>query len=1158
MSRISIIQELLHLSFKFNIYTIILLVVYFGTIATGYNLMAKQVKLVKKEIWDNADRFKSFVWGFFFGNSVTIIATIMMTFTILEIEKKNPPPLEIGTAVGTIAPFIIFPLMFCLVFISLYPLADLLYMASGESAMTPIQKPYKKIIDLFPKPFTYLIAILIYFIAILLPPLLFINILQIEIMISWISWALIYPLVILTYYGVLGFMIVLGMTISKIPSMERSTFLAFDSSKRANNEFLRDPLNRILYGLLIFVYLFQFYAFIRNIVRLDPNFWTAPTPHWYDVFNWMIYVSLGISITVYFSRFWGRKIKFKTMDILFASFLIAAVGINVLITYTVSFYYRFESIYTQFSLTKVYYEIYATNSISFEVGKYCQFTLASNIEETVLIIGITYFLFFEKNRKYWKEILYGQITQSLEVFNPVPSFNMLSKDDINLREHSKDVLKEMYDRLPIRKGYDLNDPVFRDSLFDAICDPSNKIAQEVGKYILGNLMENYPKKTFFMLKDVLNSNNFDKVNSVLSVLLKHGDKLLALMDTNTFFNLLNHPDYRIRNASIKILNKQFNENISDSFSISPTEKQISLLIEHLENPDYNFQSNILHFLSVHPDIVPQVVFSDRLDHPIAKIRSIAAKASSTIKLGDINNATIPKLIEMMSSASPEVKIAVFSALTKIGHFNENKIPIDPFISGLLDQNSAIRNVAVEGVLAILKEKPYSIKSNYILSIIDSQDVEIQQSLLKVLGALWKQSFITIFPKMIEFVHSENADLQKLSQKILVNMGLQDPKLIVSKLVIEPDTESFIKRGKISDTIIKIAKSNPKRVIPIMIENISSDKEFIRLNVATVLSELSSIYPEEIPLEVIVNQWSKEEKIKVSKELTNCISNISNNDPIKFNHHLNQILDTFSKSNSTLRLIIAKVFIDIAEKNHELIPFDVIQKLTIDEDSYIREIGIKIIGSVGKFYPKKSISIIQNGLKDPEWNVKNAATDAFNQIGKEIESDDLIYEIKSLLKDENKWTRLAALEMIINYTERNKSIISLDEALNLINQTGNEEIYIYNLGKLLGIVGPQDFKKSFPEMINLMKNPSKKIRDGMISGMVKLSNVIDNNILIPKLLFYLSDETEMILQQSVSLVFKRIMKYETGEIKQRVISVLSIRAGVSQDPILLSVLSELQD
>ena len=1141
-----IISELFNLSFKFNIYTIFLMIVYFGTIAAGYYLMAKQVKLVKKEIWDNADRFKSFIWGFFFGNSVTIIVTIMMTFLINEVEENR----EQGTA-----PFIIFPLIFSLLFISIYPLADLLYMASGEKSMTPIQKPFKKIIDLVPKPYSYIIAVLMYFFAILLPPLLLINLLQIEVMIAWISWALLYPIVILTYYGVLGFIIAFGMSLSKIPSMERSTFLAFDSSKRANKEFLRDPLNRILYGILIFVYVFQFYAFIRNIVRLDPNFWTAPSSHWYDVFNWMVYVSLGISITVYFSRFWGRKIKFKTMDIFFASFLIAAVGINVLTTYTVSFYFQFESIYTQFSLTAVYYEQYATG---FPVGKYNQFTLAANIEETVLMIGITYFLFFEKNRKYWKEILYGQITQSLEVFNPVPSFNMLSKDDINLREHSKDVLKEMYDRLPIRKGYDLNDPIFRDSLFDAICDPSNLIAQNVGKEILGNLMENYPKKTFSMLKDVLDSNNFDKVISVLSVLLKHGDELLTLMDSNTFFNLLNHPDYRIRNVSIEILNKQFNENISDSFKISPTEKQISLIIEHLENPDYNFQFNILHFLSMYPDMVPQEVFSDRLDHPITKIRSIAAKASSTIKLDDIDHATIPKLIEMMDSANPEIKISVFSALTKIGHFNENKIPIDPFISGLLDQNNSIRNVAVEGVLAILKEKPYSIKANYILSIIDSQDVEIQQTLLRVLEALWKQSFITIFPKMIEFVHSESSDLQRLAQKILVNMGLQDPKLLVSKLVLEPDTESFIKRGKISETIIKIAKENSKRVIPIMIENISNEKEFIRLNVATVLSELSSIYPEEIPLDIIVNQWSKEEKIKVSKELTNCISNISNKEPMKFKLYMNQILDTFSKSNSTLRLIIAKVFINIAEKNHELIPFDVIQKLTIDEDSYIREIGIKIIGSVGKFYPKKSISIIQNGLKDPEWNVKNAATDAFNKIGKEIESDDLIYEIKNLLKDENKWTRLAALEMIINYAEKNQSIISLDETLNLINQTGNEEIYIYNLAKLLGIVGTQDFKKSFPEMINLMKNPSKKIRDGMISGMVKLSNVIDNNILIPKLLFYLSDETEIILQQSVSLVFKRIMKYETGEIKQRVISVLTIRAGVSQDPILLSVLSELQD
>ena len=700
-----IISELFNLSFKFNIYTIILLVVYCGTIAAGYYLMAKQVKLVKKEIWDNADRFKSFIWGFFFGNSVTVIITIMMAFTISKIEKNYPP--EQVSAVGTVAPFIIFPLIFCLLFISLYPLADLIYMASGENAMTPIQKPFKKIIDFVPKPYTYIIAVLLYFFVILLPPLVLIYVLHIELMISWISWALIYPMVLLTYYGVLGFMIILGMTLSRIPSMERSTFLFFDSSKRANKEFLRDPLNRILYGLLIFVYIFQFYAFIRNIVRLDPNFWTAPSSHWYDIFNWMIYVSLGISITVYFSRFWGRKIKFKTMDILFASFLIAAVGINVLTTYSVSFYYQFESIYSQFSLTAVYYDLYAVNSIGFSVGKYCQFTLASNIEETILIIGITYFLFFEKNRKYWNEILYGQITQSLEVFNPIPPFNLLSKEDPKLKEHAKKVLIEIYDRIPIKKGYDLNDPIFRDPLFDVICDPSKIEAQNVGKEILGNLMENYPNKTYYMLKDVLNSNNFDKTYSILDVLLNHGQKIFALMDPDIFFNFLDHPDYRIRNLAIDILNVQFHGKNLESSNRIPSKEQITLLIEHLDNPDYNFQASILQFLTKYPSLVSEEVFSKRLDHPNIKIRSIAAKASSASYTEDISNATLPKLIEMMNSANPEIKIAVFSSLTKIGNFNENKIPIDPFISALLDQNEKIRNVAVEGVLAIIKEKPYN-------------------------------------------------------------------------------------------------------------------------------------------------------------------------------------------------------------------------------------------------------------------------------------------------------------------------------------------------------------------------------------------------------------------------------------------------------------------
>ncbi len=50
---------------------------------------------------------------------------------------------------------------------------------------------------------------------------------------------------------------------------------------------------------------------------------------------------------------------------------------------------------------------------------------------------------------------------------------------------------------------------------------------------------------------------------------------------------------------------------------------------------------------------------------------------------------------------------------------------------------------------------------------------------------------------------------------------------------------------------------------------------------------------------------------------------------------------------------------------------------------------------------------------------------------------------------------------------------------------------------------------------------------------------------------------MVLQQSIALALKRIVKYEKKELKDRVIALLTKRALVSQDEIISSVLSELK-
>ena len=77
-------------------------------------------------------------------------------------------------------------------------------------------------------------------------------------------------------------------------------------------------------------------------------------------------------------------------------------------------------------------------------------------------------------------------------------------------------------------------------------------------------------------------------------------------------------------------------------------------------------------------------------------------------------------------------------------------------------------------------------------------------------------------------------------------------------------------------------------------------------------------------------------------------------------------------------------------------------------------------------------------------------------------------------------------------------------------------------------------------------------------MIRLSRALPAKDLVPKLLHYLSDETDIHLQESVALVLKRVVKYESKSLRERVVSLLTIRVGISQNEILSSVLNDIQD
>lgn len=141
-------------------------------------------------------------------------------------------------------------------------------------------------------------------------------------------------------------------------------------------------------------------------------------------------------------------------------------------------------------------------------------------------------------------------------------------------------------------------------------------------------------------------------------------------------------------------------------------------------------------------------------------------------------------------------------------------------------------------------------------------------------------------------------------------------------------------------------------------------------------------------------------------------------------------------------------------------------------------------------------------------------------------------------------------------EKHPNVFTLHEVTLLINQETDTDV-LSQLTKILGIAAAQDFKKTLPLLVKYLSDSRKNVREGMISGMVELSTKVPMNVYVPSLLPYFGDGFELILQQSIALLLRRILRYESEELKKRVIPMLKIRAEVTQDSILAEVLSDLQ-
>ncbi|TKJ22001.1 MAG: hypothetical protein CEE42_13445 [Promethearchaeota archaeon Loki_b31] len=115
----------------------------------GFIIIYKQVSLVKKGEFNNKDRLQCLIYGFVFSMGVMVVIAMAFIFAI------NTPEFWQGSVLTTpdISPLsLLIPFAFCLMYISLYPLIDFLFIAlSSESdeGLTPFHKKLRNYLIFF-------------------------------------------------------------------------------------------------------------------------------------------------------------------------------------------------------------------------------------------------------------------------------------------------------------------------------------------------------------------------------------------------------------------------------------------------------------------------------------------------------------------------------------------------------------------------------------------------------------------------------------------------------------------------------------------------------------------------------------------------------------------------------------------------------------------------------------------------------------------------------------------------------------------------------------------------------------------------------------------------------------------------------------------------
>ncbi|MBD3254634.1 MAG: hypothetical protein GF383_06050 [Candidatus Lokiarchaeota archaeon] len=1129
-----LIQESLYSIFFGNPASIALFIIFIIAFFLGTLLIHSQVSLVLKGEFSLKDRLQCIIYGFIFAMAVMVVLGMAFIFAVetpqFWTNSPEPPP--------EIHPFLLLiPFVICLSYVSFYPLIDFIFIALSEASdegMTPfhsfigskiINKTDNKIISL-------LIALGLFFGVFFIPPLLISTFLSIPLILIWMTWTLTYPLMILTFYGSKGYIAGITNVYYHLPDPSRSIFLTFENGERSMKEFISDPGPRILLGLMLFVFVWAWISMIQTAAFYFTGA-LAISPYSYAG---MVFVTLLFGIIGYFTRFWGRKIKYRGIDIYFAAYLMAAVGLNVLVNFLIVNAEKLEHTF----------EIWAfTTQI---VPNYLSFAWAAVIEEVFLIIFTSYYFLTKKN-EFTRNIKYAMISEAGQTFDPIPLFNFIKSKNAKLRTYAEETLFLMYERIPLKNDINLTEGKYKNFLIDGICDPHPN-SKRICEKILNQLEQDVPEIVVSWIIEGLKSPNYEKsipmARSLLSIDLKYLEKI----PKELLLNLINDNEWRLRYIIWKVISRfiQINSNLLNEINV----------VKLINDNNSDIQAQILELAIKSSLSLPIDILISKINHKNRLVRAKAIECLESISSEELDEKVVSEIKILMKDPSSSVRASIFKFLANIGDIKNFSISLNSLLEGLSDLNKNVREASALALEKYYEESPEDLNLDSIINRIDPNNNEALNTILGLLGRLFEQNPEKILTTLLIFIKFDNQELKESISEILIEKYKAYPSLILENLIEISDKSTFITKGIISRTIIAIAKKDPKIVIPRLLNFLNSQNADIRLNAINSLEGLIDRYSDIINLKPIIDRIQKESDTHVKKEINKVIVRVVKSKPEEIKPYMKQIFQIIKDQETSIRISLARTLLEVARQSPEFLSLNTVTSLFKDEDSFVREACVKIIGYIGYQEPGTSVDFLLNkGLIDKEWNVREASIASLGNVVEHMgDKTNIISKLVASLDDEQGWVRRTSMNILAGIKEVKASQIPFEKIK--INIESPDPKIREATASLLKIHAIQNIQRVFDYIIMLLEDSSEQVRQAMVDGMVKIIEKIKLKTILSELLKNLSDEVSLDLQRSVAKILERTTKYEEEKVKKRVISLLKIRCEMSQDPEICGALHKIKE